>query len=76
LILILIRELFFFFYNSGDFKHWLEFLLSGTRDETGQMYNVDIDVEALYKAGEKRVGFLDACAFFLFFLSLYVCVEV
>ncbi|RKO97169.1 hypothetical protein CXG81DRAFT_15258 [Caulochytrium protostelioides] len=41
---------------SGDAKHLLTALLAGARDESGQVLDPMADVEALYRAGEKRLG--------------------
>ncbi|KAK9674749.1 hypothetical protein K7432_016930 [Basidiobolus ranarum] len=42
--------------TSRDFKRLLVALLQGGRDESQQIYDTSADVEALYRAGEKRLG--------------------
>ncbi|KAK9685094.1 hypothetical protein K7432_015632 [Basidiobolus ranarum] len=48
--------------TSRDFKRLLVALLQGGRDESQQVYDTSADVEALYRAGEKRFG-TDEAAF-------------
>jgi annexin A7/11 len=42
--------------TSGYFRRLLVALIQGNRDESNKQYDVKADVEALYKAGEGRMG--------------------
>lgn len=53
---------------SGHMKRLFVAMVQGQRDETGQILNVDADVEALYKAGAGKMG-TDESTFIMIFCT-------